>query len=159
MYLKQQQQIKRLIKKKLKKKVKIFSKKILRKRTKSWKKIRWQQRLISNEVKNYFKKKKKKIKKRNLYKRFLRKAKKNFHFTNLYLLNAFLTRDGRIKSRKLTGISVFKQKRLSNLIQKARNFGLIPFVTSITKILQTRWQKRQQKLKQEKLSKNLKRKN
>jgi len=63
MYIKQQQQIKRFLKKKNKNKVKLFSKKILRKRRKSWKRIRWEQRLITDQRKVILGKNKKKKKK------------------------------------------------------------------------------------------------
>jgi len=62
-------------------------------------------------------------------------------------LNAFLTREGKIKSRKITKISIFEQKLISNLIQKARNFGLIPFIAEVKKELKTKWQKRYNKNK------------
>lgn len=157
MFIKQQQQIKRLLKKQKKKNLKVFSKKILKKKTKSWKKIRWQQRLITDEKKIVFAKKKRAVKlsKSDLYQKLLKKIRKNFHFTNFYLLNAFLTRSAKIKSRNVTKLSVVQQKQISGLIHKARNFGLIPFVSSVSKVLQTKWQKRQQKLKREKLKKKI----
>lgn len=153
MYIKQQQQIKRFLKKKNKNKVKLFSKKILRKRRKSWKKIRWEQRLLTDEKKQVLTntKKKKKIRKKDLYKKLLKKSKQKIHYTNLYLLNAFLNRQGKIKSRKITKISIFEQKKIASLIKKARNFGLIPFITEVKKQLQTKWQKRYNKIKAEKL--------
>jgi ribosomal protein S18 len=149
MYIKQQQQIKRFLKKKNKNKVKLFSKKILRKRRKSWKRIRWEQRLITDQRKVLLgkTKKKKKIRKKDLYKKLLKKSKQKIHYTNFYLLNAFLTREGKIKSRKITKISIFEQKLISNLIQKARNFGLIPFIAEVKKELKTKWQKRYNKNK------------
>lgn len=157
MFIKQQQQIKRLLKKQNKKNLKIFSKKIVRKKTKSWQKIRWEQRLVTAERKNFFAKQKKiaKFPKSDLYQKLLKKIKANFHFTNFYLLNAFLTRSGKIKSRNITKLTVIQQKRISRLVQKARNFGLIPFVSSVSKVLQSKWQKRQQKLKNERLKKKL----
>lgn len=153
MYTKQQQQIKRFLKKKNRKKVKLFSKKISKKRTKSWKKIRWEQRLLTPEKKLLLAKinKKKKIRKKDLYKKLLKRSKQKMHYTNLYLLNAFISRQGRIKSRKITKISIFEQKKIANLIKKARCFGLIPFLSEVKKPLETKWQKRYNKMKAERL--------
>lgn len=86
-----------------------------------------------------------------MYKKLLKKSKQKIHYTNLYLLNAFLTRQGKIKSRKITKISIFEQKKIASLIKKARNFGLIPFIAEVKKQLQTKWQKRYNKIKAEKL--------
>lgn len=47
------------------------------------------------------------------------------NYKNLALINKFLTERGKIIPRRVTGVSVKKQKALSNAIKVARNLALI----------------------------------
>lgn len=49
-------------------------------------------------------------------------------FTNLGLLNRFVSESGAILPRKLTGVSLKKQKRLAQAIKRAQRMALMPIV-------------------------------
>jgi small subunit ribosomal protein S18 len=46
-------------------------------------------------------------------------------------LSAFLTKYGKIRSRRKTRISIQQQKAISKSIRKARALGLIPFTCDV----------------------------
>jgi small subunit ribosomal protein S18 len=47
------------------------------------------------------------------------------------LLEAFLTKYGKIRSRRKTRISIQQQRRVSKAIRRARATGLIPFTCDV----------------------------
>ncbi|MDR3078492.1 MAG: 30S ribosomal protein S18 [Rickettsiales bacterium] len=50
-------------------------------------------------------------------------------YKNLKLLNKYLTERGKIVPSRISGVSVKKQKRLSEAIKRARNLALLSFVS------------------------------
>lgn len=86
------------------------------------KRINWRQSL-----KSPLKSKSGKIKKSLQYVLLLKKFKNVIDFKNIKLLKAFLTKYGKIKSRRKTRITVQRQRNISKAIRKARAFGLISF--------------------------------
>ena len=56
-------------------------------------------------------------------------------YKNLKLLSAFLTKYGKIRSRRKTRISVQQQKSISKSIRKARALGLIPFTCDVKNLI------------------------
>jgi ribosomal protein S18 len=73
----------------------------------------------------------KKIKKSLQYLLLLKKFDNLIDYKNVKLLKAFLTKYGKIRSRRKTKISVQKQKRIAKAIRKSRAFGLIPFLCNV----------------------------
>ena len=57
----------------------------------------------------------------------MRKFSSSIDFKNIRLLKAFLTKNGKIRPRRKTRISVQYQRAIAKSIRKARAFGLIPF--------------------------------
>jgi ribosomal protein S18 len=91
------------------------------------KRINWNQSLKSSVNKG----KTVKIKKSLQYVLLLKKFKNIIDFKNIKLLKAFLTKYGKIKSRRKTRITVQRQRLISKAIRKARAFGLIPFTCDL----------------------------
>jgi len=52
-------------------------------------------------------------------------------YKNIKLLKAFLTKYGKIRSRRKTRVNVQKQRKVAKAIRKARAFGIIPFVCDV----------------------------
>lgn len=52
--------------------------------------------------------------------------------TNTRLLTRFMTPEGKILPRRITGTSAKWQRRLTTAIKQARQFGLVPFKRSAT---------------------------
>jgi ribosomal protein S18 len=73
----------------------------------------------------------KKIKKSLQYILLLRKFKNVIDYKNIKLLKAFLTKYGKIKSRRKTRVSIQNQRVISKAIRKSRAFGLIPFTCDL----------------------------
>ena len=73
----------------------------------------------------------KKIKKSLQYLLLLKKFNNIIVYKNIKLLKAFLTKYGKIRSRRKTRISVQKQRRVAKAIRRARAFGIIPFVCDV----------------------------
>jgi len=100
------------------------------KKTTAWnpqkKRTSWNQSLRSNKLN-----KPKKIKKSLQYLLLLKKFNNLIDYKNIKLLRAFLTKYGKIRSRRKTRISVQKQRRISKAIRKARAFKLIPFTCDV----------------------------
>jgi ribosomal protein S18 len=61
----------------------------------------------------------------------LKKFNNNIDYKNIKLLKAFLTKYGKIKSRRKTRISLQLQKTIANAIKRARSNGLIPLSLTI----------------------------
>ena len=88
----------------------------------------WNQSLKRNgEVGN----KPKRVRKSLQYLLLLKKFDNVVDYKNLKLLSAFLTKYGKIRSRRKTRISIQQQKAISKSIRKARALGLIPFTCDV----------------------------
>ena len=92
------------------------------------KKTNWNQSLRSNSKKLN---KIQKVKKSLQYLLLLKKFNNVIDYKNIKLLKAFLTKYGKIRSRRKTRITVQKQHKVAKAIRKARAFGLIPFVCDV----------------------------
>jgi small subunit ribosomal protein S18 len=55
---------------------------------------------------------------------------KKFDYKDTELLKLFITKQGKIISRRATGVTVQQQRRLSKAIKRARALSLLSFVTS-----------------------------
>ena len=73
----------------------------------------------------------KRIRRSLQYLLLLKKFDNIIDYKNLKLLSAFLTKHGKIRSRRKTRISVQQQKQISKAIRKARAVGLIPFTCDV----------------------------
>jgi ribosomal protein S18 len=91
------------------------------------KRINWNQSLKSLKQNKPVKKFKKSLQ----YVLFLRKYNNVIDYKNVKLLKAFLTKYGKIRSRRKTRISVQKQRLIAKAIRKSRSFGLIPFTCKV----------------------------
>lgn len=100
------------------------------KKTKNWnpqaKRNNWNQSLRSSKPNRA-----KKIRKSLQYLLLLKKFQNLIDYKNIKLLKAFLTKYGKIRSRRKTRLSVQKQKSISKAIRKARAFKLIPFTCDV----------------------------
>jgi ribosomal protein S18 len=91
------------------------------------KRTNWNQSLKSTKVI----KGPKKIKRSLQYLFLLKKFNNVIDYKNIKLLKAFLTKYGKIRSRRKTRISVKKQRAVAKAIRKSRAVGLIPFACSV----------------------------
>jgi small subunit ribosomal protein S18 len=91
------------------------------------KRTNWNQSLLS--VKTV--KSEKKIKKSLQYLLILKKFNNIVDYKNIKLLKAFLTKYGKIRSRRKTRIPIQKQRAVAKAIRKSRSFGLIPFTCDL----------------------------
>ena len=102
------------------------------KKTTNWnpkaKRTNWNQSLRSATQKVT---KQKKIKKSLQYLLLLKKFNNEIDYKNIKLLKAFLTKYGKIRSRRKTRIPVQKQRRVAKAIRRARSVGIIPFVCDV----------------------------
>lgn len=55
-------------------------------------------------------------------------SSKELDYKNIDLMRKFITDQGKILSRRSTGLTAKKQKRLSKSIKKARILALLPFL-------------------------------
>jgi small subunit ribosomal protein S18 len=92
------------------------------------KKTYWKQSLKSSESKTL---KVPKIKKSLKFILLLKKFNNNIDYKNIKLLKAFLTKNGKIKSRRKTRIKLQHQRKISKSIRKARCLGLLPFTVQV----------------------------
>ena len=91
------------------------------------KRTNWNQSLKSTKIiKNP-----KRVKKSLQYLLLLKKFNNIIDYKNIKLLKAFLTKYGKIRSRRKTRITVQKQRAVAKAIRKSRAFGLIPFACSV----------------------------
>ena len=72
--------------------------------------------------------KKRKINKK--YRIFLVNIKQKIDYKDIDLLNLFLTEQGKILPRKVTGITIQQQRKLTKAVKRARILSLLPFVAS-----------------------------
>jgi len=61
---------------------------------------------------------------------FLVNIKQKIDYKDVDLLNLFLTEQGKILPRRVTGITVQQQRKLTKAIKRARILSLLPFVAS-----------------------------
>ncbi len=98
------------------------------------KRINWSQSLKSLRHKSLLSRKDKlKLRKSLRYILLLRKHKNLIDYKNAKLLKAFLSKSGKIKSRRKTRIKLSQQRKIGKAIRRARVLGLLPF-TSCLKI-------------------------
>jgi len=91
------------------------------------KRINWNQSLKSLKQTKPVKKFRKSLQ----YVLFLRKYNNVVDYKNIKLLKAFLTKYGKIRSRRKTRIPVQKQRLIAKAIRKSRSLGLIPFTCKV----------------------------
>lgn len=70
-------------------------------------------------------KKEKKIRQR----KFIKRAAKKVTYKDVNLLKLFLTRQGKILPRKITGLTAQQQKKISKAVKHARILALLPFLS------------------------------
>lgn len=73
----------------------------------------------------------KKIKKSLQYLLILKKFNNIVDYKNIKLLKAFLTKYGKIRSRRKTRVSIQQQRAIAKAIRKSRAVGLIPFTCDV----------------------------
>ncbi len=93
------------------------------------KRTNWNQSLRSSKPNGL--KSEKRVRKSLQYILLLRKFSNIIDYKNIKLLKAFLTKYGKIKSRRKTRISIQKQRAVAKAIRKSRAFGLIPFTCDL----------------------------
>jgi len=102
------------------------------KKVTSWnpkaKRTNWNQSLRTNSKKTN---KPKKLKKSLQYLLILKKFDNIIDYKNIKLLKAFLTKYGKIRSRRKTRVNVQQQRAISKAIRRARATGIIPFVCDV----------------------------
>ena len=75
--------------------------------------------------------KSKKIKKSLQYLLILKKFNNIIDYKNIKLLKAFLTKYGKIRSRRKTRVSIQQQRAVAKAIRKSRALCLIPFTCDV----------------------------
>ena len=88
------------------------------------KRINWNQSLKSTKID-------KKIKKSLQYLLLLKKFNNVIDYKNIKLLKAFLTKYGKIRSRRKTRLNVQTQRAVAKAIKKSRSNKLIPFTCTV----------------------------
>jgi small subunit ribosomal protein S18 len=73
----------------------------------------------------------KKIRKSSQYLLILKKFNNVIDYKNIKLLKAFLTKYGKIRSRRKTRVSIQQQRAVAKAIRKSRSLGLIPFTCDV----------------------------
>lgn len=73
----------------------------------------------------------KKIKKSLQYLLVLRKFNNVINYKNVKLLRAFLTKYGKIRSRRKTRLTLQNQHRIAKAIRKSRALGILPFTCDV----------------------------
>ena len=57
-------------------------------------------------------------------------AKQKIDYKDIEMLNLFLTEQGKILPRRVTGITIQQQRKLSKAVKRARILASLPFITS-----------------------------
>ena len=60
-----------------------------------------------------------------------KKQKQIINYKNIFLLRKYISLEGKILPRRLTGLTSKKQRCLSKAIKKARIIGFLPFVRQV----------------------------
>lgn len=55
---------------------------------------------------------------------------KKISYKNIKLLKLFLTKQGKILPRRVTGLNIQQQKKIAKAIKRARILSLLPFLSS-----------------------------
>ena len=92
------------------------------------KRTNWNQSLRTTAKKTT---KSKKLKKSLQYLLLLKKFDNQIDYKNIKLLKAFLTKYGKIRSRRKTRVKVQQQRSIAKAIRRARANGIIPFVCDV----------------------------
>lgn len=82
------------------------------------------------QKKNLTKKKETKKEKKIKRRKYILKAAKKVTYKDVNLLKIFLTRQGKILPRKITGLTAQQQKKISKAVKHARILALLPFLSS-----------------------------
>lgn len=90
--------------------------------------INWSQLRPSKELSEQ---KPKKVRKSLQYVLLLQKFDNVIDYKNIKLLKAFLSKEGKILSRRKTRINVQKQTAIGKAVRKARAFRLLPFTCDV----------------------------
>lgn len=56
---------------------------------------------------------------------------KHIDYKDINTLSRFITEKGKILPRRITGVSAYHQKHLTNAIKRARHMALLPFVAEV----------------------------
>jgi small subunit ribosomal protein S18 len=56
---------------------------------------------------------------------------KEIDYKDIDTLSNFITERGKILPRRITGVSAYHQRQLSNAIKRARHMALLPFVAEV----------------------------
>lgn len=56
---------------------------------------------------------------------------KHIDYKDIHTLSTFITERGKILPRRITGVSAYHQKHLTNAIKRARHMALLPFVAEV----------------------------
>lgn len=56
---------------------------------------------------------------------------KEIDYKDIDTLSKFITERGKILPRRITGVSAYHQKRLTEAIKRARHMALLPFVAEV----------------------------
>lgn len=57
-------------------------------------------------------------------------TKQKIDYKDIEMLNLFLTEQGKILPRRITGITIQQQRKLSKAVKRARILSSLPFITS-----------------------------
>jgi small subunit ribosomal protein S18 len=56
---------------------------------------------------------------------------KHIDYKDINTLSRFITERGKILPRRITGVSAYHQRHLTNAIKRARHMALLPFVAEV----------------------------
>ena len=56
---------------------------------------------------------------------------KAIDYKDINTLSRFITERGKILPRRITGVSAYHQRKLTNAIKRARHMALLPFVAEV----------------------------
>ena len=66
------------------------------------------------------------------YSKLPREELDRIDYKNVALLQRFITERGKIRSRRVTGLSRRDQTRMARAVKRSRELGLLPYVTATT---------------------------
>lgn len=78
------------------------------------------------------------------------KLTENIDYQNIDLLQSFLSRQGKIRPRRSTKLTLKQQRQLARAVKQARIFNLLPFV--VNNIVKAKYKKKHAKKKYTKKS-------